>query len=74
MVTRVVAYPGGAAVLEVLAGAGDLRALIDNIAPQAEAWAKANGLTHLMTAGRHGWQRVLKGWRHHQTIIVKELT
>ena len=73
MVTRVVSYPGGAVCLDVLAAAGNLRKLTQQIAPAAEEWARANGLTHLLVAGRPGWTRVLKNWRHYQNVMVKEL-
>ena len=70
--TRIVLYPGGARVLEALAAAGAIDALVRQIAPQTEAFAKARGLTHRMIAGRAGWARVHPGWRHYQTLLLKE--
>lgn len=73
LVTRVVEYPGGAVALEAVAAAGNLTALRNEIASHVEKWAHAQGLSHLMIAGRAGWLRVHKGWRHYQTVLLKEL-
>ncbi len=73
LVTRVVEYPGGARALEALAAAGDMQALVGSLAGKAEAEARVAGLTHMLVAGREGWPRRLKGWRHYQTIILKDL-
>lgn len=73
MVTRIIAYPGGAVTLDVLAAAGNLEELTKQIAPAAEEWARAQGLTHIVVSGRPGWARVLKNWRHFQNVMVKEL-
>lgn len=73
LVTRLVAYPGGARVLEAIAGAGDLKALTETLERNTEQWARAQGCTHLKADGRDGWRRALKGWRHYQTSMVKEL-
>jgi len=74
LVTKITEYPGGAVALEALAAAGVMDSLTDEIAAQAEAWAREQGLTHLLIAGRAGWQRVHKEWRHYQTILLKDLT
>lgn len=73
LVTHVVAYPGGAVALEAIAGAGNMRGLVEAIAPAVEQWAGSNGITHLKVAGRPGWERRLKGWRVWQSIMIKEL-
>jgi hypothetical protein len=73
LVSRVIDYPGGAQVLDVLAAAGKLKNLTQNIAPMVEQWSRQNGLSHMMVAGRGGWVRVLRDWRHYQSIMVKEL-
>jgi len=73
LVTRVVAYPGGAVAVEAVAGAGTMEGLVESIAPQVEQWAKTEGYSHLLIAGRAGWSRVHKTWRHHQSILLKEL-
>jgi len=73
LITRVVEYPGGARSCEALAGAGDMDGLVGGIAPQVEQWASEQGCTHLLIAGREGWRRVHSDWRHHQTILLREL-
>lgn len=75
LVTRIVEFPGGAVVLEAIAGAGDMDALIGAIEEHVEGAAREAGLTHLFAPGRLGWLRALrrKGWRHFQTTIVKDL-
>lgn len=73
LVTRIVHYPGGARVLEALAGAGDMAGLVDRLDPQTHEFAKQQGLTHRMIPGREGWRRVHKDWRHYQTILVKDM-
>ena len=73
LVTHIVEYPGGAVALEALAAAGTMTSLTDGIAAQAEEWAREQGLSHLLIAGRRGWERVHKDWHHHQSILVKEL-
>lgn len=75
LVTRVVEFPGGAVVLEAIAGSGSMDGLIGTIEEHVETQARQAGMTHLFAPGRHGWLRALssKGWRHHQTIIVKDL-
>lgn len=73
LVTRMVEYPGGANVLEALAGAGTLDGLL-NIAPLTEGFAKSRGATHRMIPGRAGWQRVFKDWRLYQSALVKEVS
>ena len=72
LVTRIVGYPGGARVLEALAAAGQMDGLVTRIAPLTEACAKDQGLTHRMIAGRAGWARVHRDWRHYQTLLLKE--
>lgn len=73
LVARVMIYPGGARVLEALAGAGDMAGLIDRIEPETRKFAEKHSLTHRMIAGRDGWRRIHKGWRHYQTILVQEI-
>lgn len=74
LVTAIREYPGGAVALEAVAAAGDLESLRDEINSNVEQWAREQGLTHLLIAGRHGWTRVHKDWRHFQTVLVKELS
>lgn len=73
LVTHIVEYPGGAVVLEALSAAGDLDALKDQILGDVERWAREQRLSHLLIAGRKGWERVHKDWRHYQSILIKEL-
>ena len=74
LVTKITEYPGGAQALEAVAGAGVMDSLTQQIATDVDAWARDQGLSHLMIAGRAGWLRVHKGWRHYQTILLKDLT
>lgn len=73
VVSHVVAYPGGAKAVEILAAAGKLEAIRDVITPEVIGWGQSQGLSHLLVAGRPGWARVYKGWRHYQSILLKEL-
>ncbi len=73
LVTAVREYPGGAVALETVAAAGRLSSLRDEINRNAEAWARDQGLSHLLIAGRPGWARVHRGWRHYQSVLLKEL-
>lgn len=74
LVTQVVKYPGGAVVLDAIAGAGDADALIGRMEPEIARWARENGISHLKVAGRLGWLRKRpEGWKAHQVIIMKEL-
>lgn len=73
LITEVVSYPSGATVCKAFAGAGDLAALMDELKPAIEAWAREQGCTACMIEGREGWRRVHTDYRHHQTILVKDL-
>lgn len=75
LVTLVTTYPGGAVVIEVLAGTGSMADLIKRVRPQVEAWGKQHGCTHIQIKGRPGWTRALKshGFKHFQDILLKGL-
>lgn len=75
LVTVVTTYPGGAVVIEVLAGTGSMADLIKRVRPKVEAWGRANGCTHIQIKGRLGWKRALKphGFKHLQDILTKGL-
>lgn len=73
LVTKIVEYPGGAVVLESVAATGCIESLRDVICAEVEEWAREQKMTHLLIAGRPGWARVHKGWRHHQSILIKGL-
>ena len=57
--------------VRLLAAAGALDSHKD-MTPDVERWARGQGFTHLLIAGRAGWARV-HDWRHYQTILLKEL-
>jgi len=75
LVTRILEFPGGAKVLDAIAGAGDMNALSEKIEPACTAFGQAMRLSHLFVTGRHGWKKVLgpHGWKFHQSILTKEL-
>ncbi len=73
IVTDIASYPGGAVACRSLAAAGDMEDLIERLKPAIEAWAKSEGCTHCLIEGRDGWRRKHADYRHHQTIIVKDL-
>ena len=75
LVTEFKAYPAGAMDIHVVVAAGDMRDIIEILAPQAEAFGRANGCTAATVESRIGWARALKpsGYRMHQTTIRKEL-
>ena len=73
LVTRLNTYPGGAVAVEAVAAAGTIEGLKDTITPAVERWARLHGCTHLLIAGRAGWARVHSDWRHHQSILIKDL-
>jgi hypothetical protein len=75
LVTQVLFYPGGAVVLDAIAGAGDADALIGRMEPQIALWGREHGVSHLRVAGRLGWLRKRpEGWQAHQVVIMKDLT
>lgn len=59
-VTEIVQFPKCKTLHLWLCG-GDLREIIDVMLPKAEAFARQEGCTRLTTAGRVGWDRVMKG-------------
>lgn len=72
LITRLVRYPGGAVAVEATAGAGSIEGLAA-LTPPINDWALDVGATHLLVTGRPGWARALTGWRHHQSILIKEV-
>ncbi len=74
LVTRIVEYPGGAVALEAMAATGEMDSFTGAITADVEQWAREQKMSHLLIAGRPGWARVHKDWRHHQSILLKELT
>lgn len=75
LITLIQHYPGGAVVIEVLAGTGSMADLIKRVRPRVETWGRERGCTHIQIKGRPGWARTLKphGFKHLQDILVKGL-
>lgn len=73
MITQVVEYPSGAKALKVFASAGDMTAMLAAMKPRIEAFARIQKCTLCMIEGRDGWRRKHPDYRHHQTILIKEL-
>lgn len=73
MVTQLNAWPGGAVTVEVIAAAGKKADILGPLHSAAQEWAKLNGATHVLVAGRDGWRRELPDFRHYQTLLLKEL-
>lgn len=75
MVTEIREYPGGARVIHGLVAAGELATIVNDLIPEAEVWAKAQGCSHAMIESREGWARALKlhGYEVHQVSVVKGL-
>ena len=73
LVTQVVEWPGGARTINAVAAAGDQDDITGSLKDAAEEWARETGCTHVLIEGRDGWRRKLTDYRHHQTVLVKEL-
>lgn len=73
IITQIITYPSGARACRTHSGAGNLSALLDDLKPSIEAWAKQQGCTHCQIEGRNGWRRAHPDYRHHQTTLIKEL-
>lgn len=67
-------YPN-ALVLHCLCATGDMNEIVNELAPQAEEWARRAGCTHVTVESREGWGRVLKGrgYRPHTVTLGKVL-
>jgi len=65
----------GALVLHCLCATGDMDEIVNELAPQAEEWAKRAGCTHVTVESREGWARVLKkrGYGPHTVTVAKVL-
>jgi hypothetical protein len=57
-----------------LAG-GDLRTLLNEMLPQAEAWARGQGCRRMLVVGRPGWERAMApmGYAPLARVIAKDL-
>ena len=64
-----------ARVLNFWLAGGDLTELVEVLRPRIEAFARDNGCTAVVIAGRKGWQRVLAPHGHKPlwTAYMKEL-
>lgn len=73
-VTEIVQFPRCKTLHLWLCG-GDLREITEDMLPKAEAFARAEGCTRLTTAGRIGWDRVMKthGFTPAASVCAKEL-
>lgn len=74
MVTILEDDPAERRLLIWLAG-GELRELVEELRPAAEAWARGQGCRRVMIIGRPGWERALapKGYAPLARLIAKEL-
>lgn len=74
VVTVIENDPGEQRLLIWLAG-GELAALVGEILPPMERWARAQGCRRLLLIGRAGWERALKpaGFAPLARVIAKEL-
>ncbi len=68
-------YPTGAKDVHGLIAAGDVREIITDLIPKAEAWGRENGCVAALIESRHAWSRVLAsyGYSTHQVTVRKEL-
>lgn len=75
VVTQFWNFPRAKALNYWLAG-GDMEELLDDMQPVIEAWARDNGCTHIVIAGRKGWERAMKphGFEALWTALGKRLT
>ena len=64
-----------ALVLHCLCATGDMNEIVNELAPQAEEWARRAGCSHVTVESRFGWQRVLKerGYSPHTITLAKVL-
>lgn len=68
-------YPGGARVMDMLVGAGDLDEILTDLRPRLEADAVTLGCSDVMVSSREGWARALKdhGYEPWQVSVRKGL-
>lgn len=73
-VTEIIAYPRQK-VLHLWLCGGDLREITEEMLPKAEDFARKEGCTRLTTAGRIGWDRVMKthGFAPIASVCAKDL-
>lgn len=68
-------YPTGLKELHFVAAAGDLTAIIEELRPKAEEYAKSMNCSLVSVQSRPGWVRALKphDYEQHQIILRKEI-
>ncbi len=66
-------YPTGAKDVHGLIAAGDLREIVSELIPQAEAWGREQGCIGAIIESRPGWGKMLPDYEPHQFTIYKEL-
>jgi hypothetical protein len=73
-VTEIIRYPRAKSLHLWLCG-GDMNEITEQMLPQAEAFARAEGCTKMTTGGRKGWDRVMSkhGFTPVASICAKEL-
>ena len=72
IVTEIRSYPL-AKICRIWLAGGDMDELVNQMLPDVEAWAKANGCSRMEVVGRKGWKRVLKDYREPYAVLTKEL-
>lgn len=75
MLCEVRRYPGGAVVGGVFHALGDLREIMDQLRPEAEAWGHSVGCSEIVIEGRLGFVKALKavGYEPHKSAVIKAL-
>jgi len=71
LITHLVPYPKKK-ILSILLGAGTLDKVL-SLVPKVEDYAKENGCTELIFAGRKGWEKVLPDWKFKNIMMKKSL-
>jgi hypothetical protein len=68
-------YPTGALELEGLAAVGDMKTIVDDLIPKAEAWGRERDCVTATISSREAWGRVMRlfGYLPYQTTIRKGL-
>lgn len=68
-------YPTGARELHGMAATGNMKAIVEQLIPQAEKWGRERGCMTAKIESREGWAKVLKpaGYSIYQTALKKEL-
>jgi hypothetical protein len=74
MVFELRQFPGGAIDVHCLIAAGNKDEIINELAPQAEAWGQENGAIAAVVESRPGWAKALKphGYELSQMTVRKE--